>query len=133
MHSRCFYNPTVLSLTGFRSQNTRSCVSRSFSFSRPLPRRQVVNEITASGVARHAKLIKVCAPRAFRSRLPSSGAERTRASTYDDNPPALFLSLLCSLLMREHSRRDSRPRLRRDVRERKREESRARKSTRSCE
>lgn len=77
--SRCFYNPTVLSLTGFRSQNTLSCVSRSFSFSRPPPRRQVVNEITVSGVARHAKLIKVCAPHAFRSRLPSSGAERTRA------------------------------------------------------
>jgi len=82
-------------------------LSLSLSPSCPPPRRQVVNEIAASGAARHAKLMKVCALRAFRSRLPSSGAKRTRASTYDD---AFFLSfsLLCSLLMREHSRRDSR-------------------------
>jgi len=38
----------------------------------------------------------------------------SRASIYDS--PALFLSLLCSLLMREHSLQDSRPRTRLDAR-----------------
>lgn len=108
-----FYNSSVLTGCTKIHARCRACPSirlASFSFSHPPPppRRQVVNEIAASGAARHAKLMKVCALRAFRSRLPSSGAERTRASTYDSLSLSFAPSLVCSLLMREHSRRDSR-------------------------